>query len=104
MSNADRQKAYRDRKRNAQRPESVTRVTVDEVRNAQLKHTLRAIGGAALRSDIRIGFDVYYHPRTHPERLNWGEHMTGAQLEDAGLVANRVSIPGDYDYVGVCQC
>lgn len=47
-----------------------------------------------------IGPEVYYWPRNHPERLNWGEHMTAAQLKDAGLAANRVPIPGDWDYVG----
>ncbi len=35
MSNADRQKRYRDAKRNAQRDENVTRVTEEPERNAQ---------------------------------------------------------------------
>ncbi len=35
MSNAERQKRYRDKKRNAQRDENVTRVTVEPELNAQ---------------------------------------------------------------------
>ena len=55
------------------------------------------------------GIDHYYaHPdlyikRLEPERLNWGEPMTMAELASAGLKCNRVSIPGDWDYAGVCQ-
>lgn len=48
----------------------------------------------------RIGSEVYYYPRTRPERLNWGEPMTMDELKDAGLAANRVPIPGDWDYAG----
>jgi len=45
----------------------------------------------------------YYVQRAHPERLNWGPYMTADQLAEAGLVANRVSIPGDWDYQGLVQ-
>lgn len=51
----------------------------------------------------RIGPDVYYWPRPNTERLNWGEYMTAAELDQAGLKANRVTIPGDWDYVGVSE-
>lgn len=44
-----------------------------------------------------------YIPRREPERLNWGEWMNRTQLEYAGLKANRVPIPGDWDYVGCVQ-
>ena len=39
--------------------------------------------------------------RTNPDLLNWGDPMTSAELHDAGLRANRVPIPGDWDYNGV---
>ena len=42
-----------------------------------------------------------YIPRREPDRLNWGPWMNSAQLEQAELKANRVTIPGDWDYVGV---
>ena len=116
MSNADRQRRYRDKKRNApvtetepnrnaQAGDSVTRVTPELDRNApdpRLDKLYRE-GAAAVGLEIpldRIGAEVYYHPRTHPERLNWGEPMTRAELEAAGLKANRVPIPGDWDYAG----
>ncbi|MCK5610242.1 hypothetical protein KAR91_50685 [Candidatus Pacearchaeota archaeon] len=86
MDNADRQKRYRARKRNAQGQNvtpTVTRVTPEPDRNAL------------------IGPDVYYHPRTHPHLMNWGKHMNVQELESAGLKANRVPIPGDWDYEGV---
>ena len=55
----------------------------------------------SIRPPTLIGPEVYYHPRNHPERLNWGEHMTRLELDAAGLKANRVPIPGDWDYHGV---
>lgn len=42
-----------------------------------------------------------YATRTNPEKLNWGEPMSYAELLKAGLVANRVTIPGDFDYARV---
>ena len=44
----------------------------------------------------------HYAPRTNYELLNWGPWMTRDELARAGLTANRVSIPGDWDYDGVC--
>lgn len=41
-----------------------------------------------------------YAPRTNPHLLNWGKWMSGESLAHFGLVANRVPIPGDWDYVG----
>ena len=38
--------------------------------------------------------------RTDPDSLNWGAWMNSHELHEAGLVANRVPIPGDFDYVG----
>ena len=37
-----------------------------------------------------------YILRSSPERLNWDEWLGMDELDD--FVANRVSIPGDYDY------
>ncbi len=41
-----------------------------------------------------------YAPRAMPDKLNWGPWLDTAQLEQAGLKANRVTIPGDWDYAG----
>lgn len=35
---------------------------------------------------------------------NWGPWLDTDQLERAGLKANRVSIPGDWDHEGVYVC
>ena len=40
-----------------------------------------------------------YHRRFDPERLNWDKPLNAPQLKQAGLRANRVSIPGDWDFV-----
>jgi hypothetical protein len=40
-----------------------------------------------------------YRRRHDPERLNWGLPLAPAQLKQAGLRANRIPIPGDFDYV-----
>lgn len=55
---------------------------------------------------MQVGLDHYrtcpdqYAKRVHPELLNWGLWMNRTELEQAGLKANRVSIPGDWDYEG----
>ena len=66
------------------------------------------------KSDTQVGhitpatLDDYHDPdgrnyaaRTNPELLNWDKPMTLSQLNSAGLKANRVSIPGDWDYSGI---
>ena len=40
-----------------------------------------------------------YRRRFDPDKLNWGEPMTPAQLKQAGFRANRVPIPNDWDFV-----
>ena len=40
-----------------------------------------------------------YHRRLEPEKLNWGIKLDVKQLKQAGLRANRVPIPGDWDFV-----
>ncbi len=42
-----------------------------------------------------------YAQRTNPDKINFGPVMSAAELVHAGLKANRVPIPGDWDYVGV---
>ena len=39
-----------------------------------------------------------YVERVEPDRLNWGKWMDRDELKQAGFKANRVSIPGDWDY------
>ena len=51
------------------------------------------------RLDYHLNPDDYI-TRREPGRLNWGPWLNTAQLEQAGLKANRVSIPGDWDYAG----
>lgn len=41
-----------------------------------------------------------YAKRTIPQVLNWGPWMNTEELMAAGKVANRVPIPGDWDYEG----
>ena len=43
-----------------------------------------------------------YATRTNPDSLNYGDHLDSDQLHAAGKAANRVPIPGDHDYKGVC--
>lgn len=41
-----------------------------------------------------------YIARADAERLNWGKRMNMNELNIAGKKANRVPIPGDWDYEG----
>ena len=85
---AQRQRESRQRKRDTSAPKTVTCVTKPErdvTRNACL------FDYEANRQD--------YATRAEPERLNWGPWMSADELARAGLSANRVTIPGDWDYV-----
>lgn len=53
-------------------------------------------------ANIIIAGQTSYAERAHPEKLNWGPLMSSVELASAGLVANRVPIPGDWDYTGIC--
>ena len=44
-----------------------------------------------------------YATRVNPERLNWGGPKSFEEMKILGLIGNRVSIPGDWDYSGVCS-
>ena len=39
-----------------------------------------------------------YIERCEPDKLNWGKWMNRVELERYSFKANRVSIPGDWDY------
>ena len=41
-----------------------------------------------------------YATRTSPDSLNWGGPLSWNELQKRKLVANRVTIPGDWDYDG----
>jgi len=96
----DRQRRYRDKAK------SVTSGGVTQgVTSAEPTVTRRPITGCAKDATLE---DYQTHPeryvqRVHPERLNWTGYMTRAELEQAGLKANRVPIPGDWDYEGVAE-
>ncbi len=86
---------------------SVTNVSVTQTQPVTLRtdtvagsDTLNVVASESL-VDPRIGPEVYYHPRTHPECLNWEAWMDVDELKQNGFKANRVSIPGDWDYVGM---
>jgi hypothetical protein len=44
-----------------------------------------------------------YAKRSVPDKLNWSGWMTQQELKDADLKANRIPIPGDFDYAGICE-
>ena len=39
-----------------------------------------------------------YARRDNPEKLNWGQPLTFHELQASPFTANRVSIPGDWDF------
>lgn len=100
---AQRQKDYRDKKRNAQRGENVTRVTVEPERNAlppELVEQCIDTDNLSASLEHYLTCPDQYATRTMPDKINWGPWMNSQQLERAGLKANRVPIPGDWDYEG----
>lgn len=94
-TNAERQKEYR--KRNAPCNEIGRNVTeIVTKRNG-------VVDGNDLAPFNTSPCDAYYVPRSNPGILNWGEWMDVDELKQNGFKVNRVSIPGDWDYVG-CVC
>ena len=83
-------------------------VTDESVTQTVTSATVTPIAGSTVThadpQETLTGIDHYYAhpelyvPRREPERMNWDKHMTMAELEQAGLKCNRVSIPGDFDY------
>ena len=43
-----------------------------------------------------------YAKRTDASVLNWGDGLTAKQLGTSPFKANRVTLPGDWDYEGCC--
>lgn len=104
---AQRQRDSRQRKRDKDVTKNVTchgligtepsrSVTVTRVTLGQLDKGLE--GGPSLEHYM-VSPEKYIQ-RREPDRLNWGPWMDSTQLEQAGLKANRVPIPGDWDYEG----
>ena len=95
---AERAKAYRDAKRDAVTVENVTNqsVTVGRDDFALTQDGLDDMGEP--ETDTR---PELFAARTNPELLNFGPWLNADQLKVEGLKANRVPIPGDYDYKGV---
>ncbi len=106
---AERQRDSRARKRDIVTPEGVTSVTaeVGQEQAGQPSGTHPLDQLAIDTDDMSASLKHYqaypekYIPRREPDKLNWGPWMNSQQLEQAGLKANRVSIPGDWDYAGV---
>lgn len=64
---------------------------------------LSCLSGPANLKDYHSPHGRRYVPRQFPDDMNWGDPMTVSELAAAGLKYNRVTIPGDWDYKGVCE-
>ena len=85
-TNAERQKEYRQR--NAAVAETVSNAPVsNEGRYASFEDYETNPGDYAVREN--------------PGHLNWGDPMNYHELQVSEFKANRVTLPGDWDYVGV---
>ena len=100
---AERQREKRNR--DTVTPPNVTDVTKSHPADVtpEGEALLREIfgSGPASLGDYLDDHGRKYATRTEPDKLNWGPWMNSEALERAGLRANRVSIPGDWDYEGV---
>ncbi len=131
LTNAEKQKRYRAKKSNAPdspkvtvSPESnvqVVETVTESARNVtenpilsessrESKISTPATPTPDSGSETRIASieDYHAHREDYAERacvelLNWGPWMNAAELSDARLSGNRVSEPGDWDYVGTCS-
>ena len=73
-----------------------------EARDAIVTHLLESNPDLAVPSLVHYAqHPEMYAPRANPDNLNWGDHMSYDELAMAGFKANRVPIPGDFDYEGV---
>ena len=112
--NACKQSAYRNN-RNTPTVTDVTVtnpecVTVNKEAQAALHRTAENIHSVMEQQARTASYqDTIDNPNDYAARalsmddLNWGPYMTAEQLEQAGLRGNRVTIPGDWDYVGVAR-
>lgn len=71
---------------------------VDPLSGAEVVSTAINAGRVASLKDYNKR-STDYHRRLEPEKLNWGVKLNAPQLKQAGLRANRVPIPGDWDFV-----
>lgn len=53
--------------------------------------------------EVQFNVSASRAARTNPSQLNYGHPMSKHELEANNLKANRVPIPGDHDYKGVCH-
>ena len=74
------------------------------------KGVTETVTSAAVTPAVTVSLEHYRNnpakyctTRTNPDLLNWDEPMSAMELHQAGLTANRVPIPGDHDYQGVCS-
>ena len=99
-------KCRQARRRQLMKPLSVTNAAarnrdimeVDVTDNKRATLTKHPITGCAVEATLEHyqAHPKRYVQRREPERLNWTGYMTKAEL-----VANRVPIPGDWDYEGI---
>ena len=104
---AQRQRECRKRKRDIVTPENVTCVTKEPERDMPERKEPTLVYDP-MDKTVRPTLEHYqlnpgkYVPRREPDKMNWGPWMNSQQLAAAGLKGNRVTLPGDWDYVGVC--
>ena len=100
-TDAERAREYRSRKRDGVTEGSVTVHHENVTENTDSVTKPDSVTECDAQAHSSLDMIEARARRTDPDSLNWGEWMTADQLHEAGLKANRVSIPGDWDYVGV---
>ncbi len=119
MTNAERQKRYRDRKRQEASDKFVTippktvpkpapnvmenPSEAQEIRQNTISAPVKSIPSHEPVTRIASIEDYHAHPddyafRACAELLNWGAWMSPDELKFSEFSANRVSMPGDWDY------
>ena len=121
MTNAERQKRYRQKHKNrygkalnvTKSPEIVTESEPNVTENPVSSEIPRKNGNSTpvtptpdSGSESRIASieDYHAHREDYAERacaalLNWGPWMNASELKEARLSGNRVTLLGDWDYV-----
>lgn len=115
MTNASRQKAYRDRKRNAKSSDSAKSVTnpapnvtknpvsVEIPRQSKIPDPVTPTPDSDSKTRIASLEDYNAHPddysfRACAELLNWGTWMSTEELKFSEFSTNRQIVPGDWDF------
>lgn len=93
MTNAQRQKRYRDRKK----AKSVTPVAEGVTENPPEAQEIPANTRIASLEDYHDNPEDYAL-RACAELLNWGPLMSASELATAHFSGNRILEPGDWDY------